>query len=198
MDILSFILYSIIITATPGPTNIFILSTVNNIGVKKAIEFAYGAWAAFFVLLIMSITLNTILLTILPKIIIAMQYIGSIYILYLAYKIYKMDSATNASNHYASFKTGFLMQFINPKPVLFTLTVIPSFVMPYYTSFQDLAAFVLLLTIICFIAFATWIFFGTLLKSFFQKHQKIINIIMALFLVYSAIMVSGVVNYLQE
>ena len=196
MDILSFILYSIIITATPGPTNILILSTVNNIGVEKAIEFAYGALFAFFVLLLMSIILNTILITILPTIIIVMQFIGSAYILYLAYKIFKMNSETGNINHYVSFKTGFLMQFINPKPVLFTLTVIPSFVMPHYTSFSDLAAFVLLLTIICFIAFAAWIFFGTILRDFFQKNRKVINIIMSLFLVYSAIMVSGITNYL--
>lgn len=38
MNITSFLIYCIIITFTPGPTNIAILSTVHNFGTKKAME----------------------------------------------------------------------------------------------------------------------------------------------------------------
>lgn len=64
--------------------------------------------------------------------------------------------------------------------------------MPYYTELSTLMIFVAYITIIGFIAFITWVLFGTIFKAFLQKHQKIVNIIMALFLVYSAIIVSGV------
>jgi len=69
------------------------------------------------------------------------------------------------------------MQFVNPKPVLFTLTVFPSFILPYYTSFWYLTLFVLLITIIACVAFLSWI-----------------NNIMAIFLIICAIVISGIFN----
>jgi threonine/homoserine/homoserine lactone efflux protein len=122
-----------------------------------------------------------------------MQIVGSLYIVYLAFQIYKMDATKSVSEQatVSTFLSGLLMQFINPKVILFTMTVIPSFVLPYYTEPPMLAIFVASITIIGFLAFLTWVLFGTIFKEFLQKRQKSVNIIMALFLVYSAIMVSG-------
>ncbi|MVX66987.1 LysE family transporter [Clostridium chromiireducens] len=192
MNITSFFIYCIIVTVTPGPTNIVILSTVNNFGAKKAMEYTYGATIAFGLLLVISAMLNTVLMAIIPKILHIMQIIGTLYILYLAYQIYKMDTSKSTAKQTATFTSGFLMQFVNPKVILFTMTVIPSFVMPYYTTPSTLVIFVACITVIGFMAFTTWIFFGTIFKEFLLKHQKTVNIIMALFLVYSAIMVSGI------
>jgi len=198
MNITSFLVYCVIVTFTPGPTNIVILSTVNNFGTKKAMEYTYGATLAFGILLMISAILNTLLMTIVPKILIVIQIIGFIYIIYLAYKICKMDTSTSTAKETATFMSGFLMQFINPKVVLFTMTVIPTFIMPYYTAFHTLALYVATITIIGFLAFITWVLFGTIFKKFLQRYQKFVNIIMALFLVYSAIMVSGVVELIRR
>ena len=84
------------------------------------------------------------------------------------------------------------MQFINPKAVLFTLTVFPSFILPYYQSFWELLVFVLLITIIASTAFLSWVLFGRVLKDFLDKHNKLSNNIMALFLVVCAAMISGI------
>lgn len=192
MNITSFFIYCIIITFTPGPTNIMILSTVNNFGTKKAMEYVYGASIAFGLLLAISAMLNTVLIAVIPKVLPIMQVIGSLYIVYLAYQIYKMDTSKSIEKHTATFMSGFLMQFINPKVVLFTMTVIPSFIMPYYTEPYTLMMFVVCITIIGFMAFITWILFGTIFKEFLQKHQRAVNIIMVLFLIYSAIIVSGI------
>lgn len=198
MNITSFLIYCIIVTATPGPTNIVILSTVNNFGTKKAMEYTYGATIAFGLLLVISATLNTVLIAVMPKILYIMQIIGCLYILYLAYQIYKMDTSKATAKQTATFMSGFLMQFVNPKVVLFTMTVIPGFVMPYYTEMSMITIFVICITVIGFLAFTTWILFGTIFKEFLQKNQKAVNIIMALFLVYSAIMVSGVVELIKR
>lgn len=137
---------------------------------------------------------NVALVTVLPTIMPAMKVIGGLYIAYLAVQIFRIKSSKQVANHSltSTFMAGFLMQFINPKVVLFTLTVIPSFVLPYYTSSLMLAMYVLCITLIGFLAFITWILFGSIFKDFLQKHQKATNIVMALFLLYSAVMVSGV------
>ena len=189
MNITSFVVYCFIITFTPGPTNIVILSTVHNFGTKKAMEYTYGATIAFGLLLVISAMLNTILVTTIPKVLIVMQIIGSFYMLYLAYQVYKMDTSKPTVNQTGTFMSGFLMQFLNPKVVLFTMTVIPGFIMPYYTTMPAVAISVMAITLIGFLAFITWVLFGTIFKEFLQKHKKTVNIMMALFLAYAAVMI---------
>lgn len=189
MDITSFLIYCFIVTFTPGPTNVVILSTVHNFGAKKAMEYTYGATIAFGLLLAISAMLNTMLITVIPKILITMKIMGSIYMLYLAYQIYKMDTSESNKNKTVTFMSGFFLQFLNPKVILFTMTIIPSFILPYYTDMSAVTISITVITIIGFSAFFTWVLFGTIFKQFLQKYKKIVNVTMALFLVYAAIMI---------
>lgn len=198
MDIPSFFLYCVIVTFTPGPTNIIILSTVQGFGIKKALDYTYGATIAFGALLVISAIVNTLLAAVIPKILMLMQIIGSLYILYLAYQIYRMEPSGTTETHVATFRSGFIMQFVNPKVVLFTMTVIPGFVMPYYTDPHMLAVFVAMITFIGFLAFITWVLFGAIFKELLLKYQKPVNVGMSLFLFYSAIMGSGFVELIRR
>ncbi|KQL32829.1 lysine transporter LysE [Bacillus sp. FJAT-25509] len=189
MNFTSFILYCFIVTFTPGPTNIVILSTVHNTGTKKALEYTYGATLAFGLLLLISAMLNTMLIGIIPKILNLMQVIGSFYMIYLAYQIYKMDSSKSSEKQSGTFMSGFLMQFLNPKVVLFTMTVIPSYILPYHVKMSTVTINVIVITIIGFLAFITWVLFGSIFKVFLQKHKKTVNIVMAFCLVYAAVMI---------
>lgn len=196
MNIASFVIYCIVVAFTPGPTNIVILSTVQSCGIKKAMEYSYGATIAFGALLAISAILNTMLVSAIPKILMVMQMIGTLYILYLAYQVYKMDTSGAAEQQVATVRSGFIMQFVNPKVVLFTMTVIPGFVMPYYTEPYALTMFVAMITAIGFLAFVTWVLFGAIFKELLMKHQKLVNASMSAFLIYSAIMGSGLVELL--
>lgn len=109
--------------------------------------------------------------------------------LYLSYQIYKMDASGPNDNKTGTFISGFLTQFLNPKVVLFTLTVIPSFVLPYYTGMPAVTTSVVVITIIGFLAFITWVLFGAIFKNFLQKHERVVNAIMALCLVYATVMI---------
>ena len=188
MNTTSFLIYCMIATYTPGPTNIVILSTVNNFGAKKAMQYSYGATIGFGLLLALSAALNTMLLTIMPKMLIAMRIAGSAYMFYLAYQIYKADKSNPTVNRTASFMSGFLMQFLNPKVVIFTMTVIPTFIMPHHSTLPAVTISIIAITLIGFSAFSTWVLFGTIFKEFLLKYNKIINVVMAIFLAYAAIM----------
>ncbi|MGY4795809.1 LysE family translocator [Lysinibacillus fusiformis] len=189
MNITSFLMYCFIITVTPGPTNIVILATTQNYGMKKGLHFSYGSTIAFFMLLVLSAFLNTLFSTWIPNVLFIMQVVGTAYMLYLAYQIYTMDTTDASENKAGNFSTGFLMQFLNPKVVLFTMTVIPSFVLPYYDSTVALSLSVLGITFIGFIAFLLWVLFGAIFKQFLQNHKKVVNAFMAICLVYAAIMI---------
>ncbi|MFC6650143.1 LysE family translocator [Paenibacillus rhizoplanae] len=193
MNILSFIIYCIVVTFTPGPTNIVILSSVQHYGARKTMGYVGGATLAFGLLLAASALLNRLLAGILPQLLGIMQIIGSLYMLYLAYQVYRKGRSEAAGQQASGFLSGLLMQFANPKVLLFTLTVIPSYVMPYYRSPAATFLFVIVITVIGFLAFTAWVVFGSIFKSFLQRHQRVMNSMMALFLVYSAVMVSGII-----
>lgn len=61
MNILSFIIYCIVVTFTPGPTNIVILSSVQHHGARKTMGYVGGATLAFGLLLTASALLNRLL-----------------------------------------------------------------------------------------------------------------------------------------
>ncbi|MBA2939466.1 LysE family transporter [Paenibacillus sp. CGMCC 1.16610] len=189
MNITSFVIYCMIATFTPGPTNIVILSTVHHHGAKKAMKYTYGATVGFGVLLIISAFLNSMLMAFLPKIILILQIIGSAYMLYLSYLICKMDTANPTVNQAATFRSGFLMQFMNPKVVLFALTVIPAFIIPSYSSRTMMSISIMVIIGIGFLAFLTWVLFGAIFKAFLHKYNKIVNVLLALSLAYAAVMV---------
>ncbi|MDT8899993.1 LysE family translocator [Anaeroselena agilis] len=197
LNIASLLGYCVIVTFTPGPTNIVILSGSYNFGIKKTLQFVYGATAAFVVLLSFSVILSGLLMAGMPKILLVMQATGGIYMLYLARLIYGADGANTSPGQAFTFVGGFLMQLVNPKVIIFTMTVIPSFIMPYDTSVTGLAIAVAAVTSIAFMAMLTWALFGAAFKERLQKYRKTVNLIMGLFLVYSAIMMSGIVDLIK-
>ncbi|MFB9328873.1 LysE family translocator [Paenibacillus aurantiacus] len=189
MDTASFFIYCTVATFTPGPTNIVLLSTVHHSGARTAMRYAYGATIGFGVLLGLSALLNTILAAYIPAILMGMRLIGSGYMLYLAYRLYNMNAAHSATPHNATFGSGFLMQFLNPKVVLFALTVIPTFFSPNFASSSAVATGVLVITGIGFAAFVAWVLFGSIFRSLLLKHTKRVNIILAGSLAYAAAMI---------
>ncbi|KKD24691.1 MULTISPECIES: LysE family translocator [Staphylococcus] len=189
MNMITLIVYCFIVTATPGPTNIIILSNVQNYGIKSGMRFTYGSTIGFVVLLVISAILNSFLSKVLPNIIIYLQILGTIYMIHLAYQIFNMDvSKKDESKVKGSFFSGLLLQFINPKVILFTLTVFPSFILPYSSENYILLINIFIIGTIGFIAFMIWVGFGAIFNKIFQKYNKILNIVLGILLIYAAIM----------
>lgn len=229
MSLLSLLLYCVVVTFTPGPTNIVILSIAQGEGTRRALVFSAGAAAAFALMLAASAALNSLLAELLPAVQPVLQLVGGAYMLYLAWKVYGMDVGRDVGQDMgdapaggtdggaspgtpdaptvrgaaprsgrALFVTGFLMQFVNPKVVMFTLTVMPSFVALAQGSRGGVAAGVAAVSVIGWAAFAAWVGFGALLRRFLSAYRRVVNVLMALFLVYCAVAMSGVQQVLAR
>ncbi len=63
--------------------------------------------------------------------------------LYLALKILTSKTSTNPDEKYNKnlFTVGIFLQFINPKGILFGLTVVSIFILPYYNSYSSYLLF---------------------------------------------------------
>lgn len=197
MNFSSFFIYCFIVAFSPGPSNIVILASVQQSGIKRTLRYIAGASIAFFLLIALSVVLGETLSSGMPFILPVLRVVGCLFMLYLAYQVYHMDVSNASTNQTASFTSGFLMQFLNPKVVLFTLTVIPSYVMPYYTEGPVISVFVVAVSLIGLAAYMTWAVCGNLFQGVLQKYRRTTNTVLALFLLYSAIVVSDLPNLLR-
>ncbi|OEL01034.1 LysE family translocator [Staphylococcus casei] len=189
MNILSFLLYTFLVTVTPGPTNIDILNTIKHRGTAAGIKYTYGAVIAIFLLLIISTMLNMMLSQFIPSILLVMKIIGTGYMLYLVYTIFKSQQDSQFHKNTGTFRAGFNLQFLNPKVITFSLTVMPTFILNSYHSIYIIYTFVIIITGIGFFSLSIWVLCGTLLQRFLQNHDLLVKCTMAIFLIYAAIII---------
>lgn len=195
----SFLFYVLIAIFTPGPNNIIAMATGSRLGYKKTFPFVIGVITGFFIVFMLSIYFNLILFNLLPKVKIFMSFIGAGYMLYLAFKIMKSSWNDNNSKHAKKedenlFVLGVFLQFINPKGILFSITVVGNFVIPYYSSTFTYLLFGLSLASLGFIACSSWALFGSLFSNFMAKYNKQFNFVMGILLIYTAYSISGISN----
>ena len=188
-NVSAFLSYVLITTFTPGPNNIMSMSNASKYGLKKALPFNIGVFFGFFTIISLSNLFSASLMSFIPSIKPIMKYLAAIYILYLAWKIYKSENKSKDQEKRGTNTvfTGFILQFINLKVIIYGLTISSTFITPYYESFIILTGFALILAFVSFLSTFSWAVFGSVLQKFFESHAKIINLIMALLLVYTAI-----------
>lgn len=182
------LIYAFVSSFTPGPNNIMALVFANTYGFKRTIRFCVGVATGFFVLLILSSFFNVLLHNFIPKIETFMAIIGAAYLLYLAVIIVKNTGAKEDSigGKYNSFIAGTFLQFVNPKAVLYAITVIGTFVLPYHSTHLALLLYSALLAGIGFLSSMSWSLFGSVFKKIIKTYEMQFNVVMAILLVYSA------------
>lgn len=185
----AFLSYVLITTFTPGPNNIMAMSNASRYGFKKSIRFNAGVFFGFLIIMILSSFLSVSLYNLIPSIKPIMTFIGAAYILWLAWKIYrsKPHSEEESHNPTNTFKAGLLLQFVNIKVIIYCITIVSTFIVPYYKSYLALSLFSLFLPLVSFLSTCSWALFGSVFQKFLVKNERTVNIIMALLLVYSAL-----------
>jgi threonine/homoserine/homoserine lactone efflux protein len=162
MEILiSFILAVSILAISPGPDNIFVLMQSVVHGKKYGLATITGLMTGCivhttFVAVGISAIIkenNTIFLGI--------KILGAVYLLYLAYKVITGGSEISMSTEkidkktpFQLFKTGFIMNVLNPKVTLFFLALFPGFlfseILPISLQFYTLGALFILVSFVVF------------------------------------------------
>ena len=132
--LLSFALATLVLSISPGPDNIFVLTQSIVNGRKFGLATVIG--------LISGCLLHTTLLAFGVSVVIkaseilytGIKIFGAVYLLYLAYKVYKMDAniivaqeKTPKKTTSQLFKQGFIMNVLNPKVSIFFLAFFPGF-----------------------------------------------------------------------
>jgi cysteine/O-acetylserine efflux protein len=197
-NVISFMSYVLIVTFTPGPNNIMSFVMGSKHGFARTLPFRLGVAVGFGLVMIASSYLNLFLFSVVPKMRPVAEIVGGAYMLYLAARVLmsKVD-APNEDAHLTSFPAGAALQFINPKAILYGLTVTATFITPYYHSAASLLFFSALLGSISLASTSCWAMFGAGIQRLLGRYGRSLNIAMALLLVYAAASVSGVLPRIQ-
>ena len=189
-EILSMALFWIVAAYTPGPNNVIASYSGFNFGIKKTLPHIFGV-AFGFTFLIFLLTIGLVnVFKIFPIIQVSLKYLGSIFLIYLAYKIYfsKIDSEKKNENPVKFIET-FLFQFLNPKGVLIGIIIVSTYVEhgENYLKYATQVIFFAFLVSLRSITF--WTFVGKYLRKFAtnEKFIKYFNCVMSLLLILSII-----------
>ncbi len=188
-NVTAFLSYVFLTTFTPGPNNIMSMSNASRYGFRKSLKFNLGIFFGFTIIIALCSFFSMTLYSLIPSIKPVMTLIGASYILFLAWKTYKstQHKKNEDNKNTNSFFAGLFLQFVNPKVILYGITTVSTFIVPYYNSVNALMFFSVSLAFIAFISTCCWALFGSIFQKFLVKNDKIINTIMALLLVYCAI-----------
>ncbi len=184
---IAFITYIVATAYTPGPNNIIALNTTTKYGFRKSNSLRFGIGVGLAVIMVLTNALAFTIGSYIPEIINYLKYLGAAYILYLAYKLLLSKPFTSDETKIPKFWTGFFLQFMNVKVILYGITAVSSFFLPSYSSIQDLLWFCAILIVNSWIAIWIWGVLGYSFRNFINKYYKVFNIIMGLVLVESAI-----------
>ena len=186
---------------TPGTPRIVIISYSMNYGVQKCIWTALGDITANFIqgtlviFVLGSFFLNN------PNFLNTFKWIGIIYLMYLAYDIYKSKLKDVNSNNYSEksifsfFKDGFLVAGTSPKAWLFFPLIFPQFI---DFSSNYVVQFFILITTYMVLDFASLIGYAILANKiiiWIKTNPKVINTISACVLLIIAIIIAVTQTY---
>ena len=187
-DWFTFLTYAVLTTITPGPNTIVSMSNGSRKGFVRGLPLNLGMWCGFTIVMVGCAALTSVLSAWIPKIKGPMLFVGAAYLLWLAWKCVRRSSEIQEKQTKGDFLTGFAMQFVNPKIMLYGIMSYEAYILPVYEgNLWALLGFSVVLSSIGFVNGLLWSACGDLFRVLFSKHAKIVNSVMAVALVWCAV-----------
>ena len=181
-EILSLCLFMFVTSCSPGPNNVVATHSGFNHGIKRSIPLMLGVIFGFTTMLaIINFGLINIfkIYPIIQKILVLT---GTIFLIYLAYKI-SFSQSENKSNKLkpVNFVETFLFQFLNPKGVIVAVIAVSTYT-EAGTNFINYSIWVLGIALIfAIISITFWTMLGKFMRKFAtnEKFIKWFNYVMS-------------------
>ncbi len=174
-EILSIALFWFVAAFTPGPNNVVASYSGFNFGITKTIPLILGVTLGF-TSLIFFLTIGLInVFKIFPTLQNILKYLGTLFLLYLAYKIsFSKSSKEEEKKNPVTFFDTYFFQFLNPKGVLFGIIIVST----YLELGENYLSYAIQIVLLAFIFSSTsitlWTFIGKFLRKF-ATNDKFIN-----------------------
>ena len=174
-DLLSLIIFGFVTAMTPGPNNITSSYSGFNFGYKKTLPLILAVISGWTLLLIL---MNTGLILIFRQYTFIQEIIrilGSVFLVYLDYLIsFSKPSKGAPIKNPISFSKAFILQFINPKSLVVSMTTVSIFIDPenYLRDSLIVISYFFLLAVL---SINSWCLMGMYLRKFATSEKFIRN-----------------------
>lgn len=186
--LLSFLEYLVIYSYTPGPANFFSLKVGSQYGYKHFLKVYPGLFCGcLFIMLTCNILMNSFE-RVMPSMINVFHYLGNAYILWVAWHIFR-SKPTNIEEveklkGKPTFITGFVLNVSNMKILMFGMTLMQMYVMPYFDTLIEQLLVTVGISFLISTSTLFWGYCGKMFSNFLSKHHKVCNTTMAALLVW--------------
>ena len=195
LDFILFLQIIIFLFITPGTPRIVIVSYSMNYGIRNCIWTALGDITANFIQATLVIFVLGSFFSDNPSFLNFLKWIGVIYLLYLAYDVYKSSpkdinsKIISSKSIFSFFKDGFLVAGTSPKAWLFFPLIFPQFI--DFNSNYVVQFFILIITyvVLDFLSLIGYALLAQKLITWIKANPKTINTISASVLVVIAIII---------
>jgi homoserine/homoserine lactone efflux protein len=186
---------------TPGTPRIVIISYSMNYGVRNCIWTAFGDVSANIIQATLVIFVIGTFFSDYPFFLNIFKWIGIIYLIYLAYDIYKSNLKSinskeiSQKSFFSFYKDGFVVAGTSPKAWMFFPFVFPQFI-DFNANY--VAQFIILLTtyvVLDFLSLIGYALLASKLIEWLKANPKVINTISACVLIIIAIIIALTQNY---
>ena len=190
-DLTALMIFMFAAAFTPGPNNLLSSYSGFNFGIKKTLPLIYGVTFGFPILVIVINSGLIIFFKKFPALQEIIKILGSIFVLYFAYKIAlsKSNKEQEIKNP-AKFINMLFFQFINPKAVLFAIIVVSTFINAKENFIRDTIIVLSVAISFSFVSIFSWCLLGKFLRKFAtnKKFIQAFNYVMSFLLIVCVIM----------
>lgn len=183
------ILFAFVTSASPGPVNIAALSSGITFGLLRTFPQVLGASIGFALLLIAMGFGMHVLIAKMPALYIILKVVGSLFLAYLAWKIWTASSniAQLVECKPLSLLDGIISQWVNPKAWIVAASGIAAYTSPGVAYDASVVAISMVFFLICFPSVGAWAVFGVMARKLIQTEKTIqrLNIMMSVLLLVS-------------
>ena len=195
LDFILFLQIIIFLFITPGTPRIVIVSYSMNYGVQKCVWTALGDITANFIQATLVIFVLGTFFSDNPTFLNIIKWIGVIFLLYLAYDVYKSSpkeinsEIITSKSFFSFFKDGFLVAGTSPKAWLFFPLIFPQFI--DFNSNYVVQFFILIITyvVLDFLSLIGYALLAQKLITWIKANPKTINTISASVLIFIALII---------
>ena len=190
-DFTALLILMFVAAFTPGPNNLLSSYSGFNFGIKRTLPLIYGVTFGFPLLIIIINSGLIIFFKKFPALQEIIKILGSVFILYFAYKVaLNKSSGEQKIKNPAKFFNMLFFQFINPKAVLFAIIVVSTFINMNENFIRDTAIVLSVAISFSFVSIFSWCLLGKFLRKFAtnEKFIRMFNYIMSFLLIVCVIM----------
>ena len=189
-ELISICLFFFVTAFTPGPNNIVASYSGFNFGVIKTLPHILGVTLGFTALIISLIVGLINVFKLYPLIQEVLKYLGTLFLLYLAFKISFSNSNNNSSSENpVKFVETFFFQFLNPKGVIVGIIIVSTYIHLDENYINYSFQVIILALLFSVTSITSWTLVGKFLRKFAtnEKFIKYFNYAMSILLLLSII-----------